>query len=60
MNNNSKFTNVHIPTDEKVVHNKEFCDNNFLSSSVFSKMDVFSKNITELRKGEPDKVTTKR
>ena len=52
-----KITNVHPPTDEKDVVNKEYCDNNLLSSS--NKTDILSKNITELRKGDFDKVTTK-
>ena len=52
-----KITNVHPPIDEKDVVNKEYCDNNFLSSS--NKIDVLSRNITELRKGDFDKVTTK-
>ena len=37
---------------------KEYCDNNFLSS--YKKIDILSKKITELRKDEFDKVTTKR
>ena len=52
-----KFTNVHPPRDEKDVVNKEYCHNNFLSSS--NKIDILSRNITELRKGDFDKVTTK-
>ena len=52
-----KITNVHPPTDEKDVFNKEYCDNNLLSSN--NKIDILSKNITELRKGEIDKVTSK-
>ena len=52
-----KITNVHPPIDEKDVVNKEYCDNNLLSSS--NKIDILSKNITELRKGVFDKVTTK-
>ena len=52
-----KITNVHPPIDEKDVVNKEYCDNNLLSSS--NKIDILSKNITELRKGDFDKVTTK-
>ena len=52
-----KNTNVHPPIDEKDVVNKEYCDNNFLSSN--NKIDLFSKNITELRKGDFDKVTIK-
>ena len=57
MKDTYKITNVHPPIDEKDVVNKEFCDNNFLSSN--NKIDILSKNITELRKGEFDKVTTK-
>ena len=52
-----KITNVHPPIDEKDVVNKEYCDNNLLSSS--NKIDILSRNITELRKGDFDKVTTK-
>ena len=52
-----KITNVHPPIDEKDVVNKEYCDNNLLSSS--HKIDILSRNITELRKGDFDKVTTK-
>ena len=50
-----KITNVHPPIDEKDVVNKEYCDNN--SSS--NKIDILRRNITEVRKGEFDKVTTK-
>ena len=52
-----KITNGHPPIDEKDVVNKEYCDSNLLSSN--NKIDILSKNITELRKGEIDKVTTK-
>ena len=52
-----KITNVHPPRDEKDVVNKEYCDNNLLSSS--NKIDILSRKITELRKGDFDKVTTK-
>ena len=52
-----KITNVHPPRDEKDVVYKEYCDNNLLSSS--NKIDILSRNITELRKGDFDKVTTK-
>ena len=52
-----KITNVHPPIDEKNVVIKEFCDNILLSSS--NKIDSLSKNITELRKCEFDKVSTK-
>ena len=57
MKDTYKITNVHPPIDEKDVVNKEYCDNNLLSS--INKIDIFSKNITELRKCEFDKVTTK-
>ena len=50
-----KITNVHPPIDEKDVVNKEYCDNNLLSSN---KIDILSRNITELRKGELEEVTT--
>ena len=43
--------------DEKDVVNKEYCDNNLLSSN--NKIDILSKNIIELRKGEFVTVTTK-
>ena len=57
MKDTYKITNVHPPIDEKNVVNKEYCDNNLLSSS--NKIDILRRNITELRKGEFDKVTTK-
>ena len=57
MKDTYKITNVLPPRDEKVVVNKEYCDNNLLSSS--NKIDILSRNITELRKGDFDKVTTK-
>ena len=57
MKDTYKITNVHPPTDEKVVVNKEYCDNYLLSSS--KKMNILSRNLTELRKGYFDKVTTK-
>ena len=52
-----KITNVRPPIDEKDVVNKEYCDNNLLSSC--NKIDILSRNITELRKGDFDKITTK-
>ena len=55
MKDTYKITNLHPLIDEKDVVNKEYCDNNFLSSN----KKILSKNITELRKGEFDKVTTK-
>ena len=57
MKDTYKITIVHPPINEKDVVNKEYCDNNLLSSS--NKIDILSKNITELRKGDFDKVTTK-
>ena len=48
---------VHPPINEKDAVNKEYCDNNLLSSS--NKIDILSRNITELRKSDFDKVTTK-
>ena len=57
MKDTYKITNVHPPIDEKDVVNKEYLDNNLLSSS--NKIDILSRNITELRKGDFDKVTTK-
>ena len=57
MKDTYKITTVHPPIDEKDVVNKEYCDNNSLSSS--NKIDILSRNITELRKGDFDKVTTK-
>ena len=56
MKDTYKITNVHPPIDENNVVNKEYCDNNLSSSS--NKIEILSKNITELRKGEFDKVTT--
>ena len=53
-----KITNVHQTIDEKTVVNKEYCDENLLSSS--NQIDIFNRNITELRKGDFDKATTKR
>ena len=58
MKHTYKVTNVHLPIDEKDAVNKEYFDDNLLSSS--NKIDILSKNITELRKGDFDKVTTKR
>ena len=56
MKDTYKITNVHPPTDVKDVVNKEYCDNNLLSSN--NKIDILSKNITELRKSEFEEVTT--
>ena len=57
MKDTYKITNVHPPIDEKYVVNKEYFDDKLLSSS--NKIDIFRRNITELRKGDFDKVTTK-
>ena len=57
MKDTYKITNVHPPINEKDVVNKEYWDNNLLSSS--NKIDISSRNLTELRKGDFDKVTTK-
>ena len=57
MKNTYKITKVHPPIDEKDVVNREYYDNNLLSSS--NKIDILRRNITELRKGDFDKVTTK-
>ena len=42
-----KITNVHPPMDQRDIVNKEYCDNNLLSSN--NKLNILSKNITELR-----------
>ena len=52
-----RITNVHLPSDEKDVFIKEHCDNNLLACN--NKSDILSKNISELRKGDFDKITTK-
>ena len=57
MKDTYKITNVQPPIDEKDVVNKEYCDNNLLSSS--NKIDISNRIITELRKGDFGKVTTK-
>ena len=57
MKHTYKITPVHRAIDEKDVVNKEHCDKNLLSSS--NKSDISSKNLTELRKGQLDKVKTK-
>ena len=44
-----KSTNVHPPLDEKDVVDKDYCDNNLLASN--NKIDILTRNITELRKG---------
>ena len=46
MKDTCKITKVDPPIDEKGVVNKEYCDNNLLSSS--NKIDILSRNITEL------------
>ena len=48
MKDTYKITNVHPPIDEKDVVNKEYCDNNLLSSS--NKIDILRRNITELKR----------
>ena len=55
MKDTYKITNVHPPIDQKDVVNKEYCDNNLLSSN--NKIDILNKNITELRKGTFEEVT---
>ena len=55
MEDTYKITNVHPPMNEKDVFNKEFCDNNLLSSN--NTLNFLSKNITELRKSEFEEVT---
>ena len=57
MKDTYKITNVHPPIDEKDVVNKEYCDNNLLSSP--NKIDILSRNITELRKGDLIKLQLK-
>ena len=57
MKDTYKITNVHPLIDEIVVVTKEYCDNSLLSSS--NKIDILRTNITELRKDDFDKVTTK-
>ena len=57
MKDTYKIPNDHPPRDEKDVVSTEYCDNNLLSSS--NKIDILSRNITELRKRDFDKVTTK-
>ena len=52
-----RITDVHPPLYKKDAVNKEYCDNNLLSSSI--KIDILSKNISELRKGDFEKITTK-
>ena len=56
MKNIYEIEHVHTPTDEKDVVDDKYCDKNLLSSS--NKIDILSTNITELGKGEFDKVTT--
>ena len=48
MKDTYKITNLHPPIDKKDVVNKDYCDNNLLSSN--NKIDILSKNKTELRK----------
>ena len=56
MKDTYKITNVHTPIDQKDVVNKECFDNNLLSSN--NKLNNLSENISELRKGEFEEVTT--
>ena len=56
MKDTYKITNIQPPVDEGDVVNKEYCDNNLLSSN--NKIDILSKNITELRKDKFEQVTT--
>ena len=55
MKDNYKITNVHPPIDQNDVVNKEYCDNNLLSSN--KKINILSKNITELRQVKFEEVT---
>ena len=55
MKDTYKITNVHPPIDQKDVVNKEYCDNNLLSSN--NKIDILGKNITQIRKGKFEEVT---
>ena len=57
MKDTYQITNVHPPIDKIDVVNKKGFDNSLLSSS--NKIDILNKNITELRRGDFDKVTTK-
>ena len=50
MKDTYKITNVHPPRDEKDVVNKEYCDNNLLSSS--NKIDILSRNIIDVSNEE--------
>ena len=58
MKDTYKIANVHPPTDEKDFVNKEYCDNNLLSSN--NKIDILSKNITELKKVKFEEITIDR
>ena len=49
MKDTYQITNVQPPIDQKDVVNKEYYDNNFLSSN--NQIDISNSNITELRKG---------
>ena len=56
MKDTYKITNVHSPIDEIDIVNKYcYCDNNLFSSN--NKVDILSKNITELRKVKFEEVT---
>ena len=54
MKDTYKITNVHPPIDQRDFFSKKYCDNNLLSSN--NKIDILSKNITELRKGKFEEV----
>ena len=56
MRNTYKITNVYPIIDKKDVVNKEYRDNNLLSSN--NKLYILAKNVTELRKDEIEEVTT--
>ena len=58
MKDTYKITNAHPPIDQKDFVKKEYCDKNLLSSN--NKIDILSKNITELRKGKFEEVTNGR
>ena len=56
MKSNFIMKNLRPPLDMKNNVNKEYCYNNFLSCNNTS--DILSKNITELRKGDFEEITT--
>ena len=57
MKDTYKITNVHPPIVEKYVVDKDYRYSNSLSSS--NKINILIKNITQLKKVDFDKVTTK-